>query len=348
MKKHFIFLITVITLCGCFPSGMSGDKDTDYESVLREASKIENFTLDLDLPDETRETFPAIYAELKEWDPNVLRAVFLENKVDEHYEYAGNDFPEESRYADLTEKNILCYEHGNISYSTYKEGSNQELVSQHLVCSFVRQDCDTAGLKDDLSLFTMDEALLRCEALLTKLGISNIGEPTVYSVTKEYAAKVADLDWQDGDEVYYIEYPIRYNDIDVNQYDITILGTDYFSSTECRISMIIAFNKILEFECNHYADFYMVSEESDRILTSQEAVSVLVNHFSSVKNLEKNEFHSIRLVYVPVDVNGIGFIYEPAWLFEGIKTLTIDNDEFKEKTYELIYAKTGIRYAYYG
>ena len=68
----------------------------------------------------------------------------------------------------------------------------------------------------------------------------------------------------------------------------------------------------------------------------------------ALENLEKTEFTSVKLVYAPAGLHNVGFVYEPAWLFEGVKTFNINGELFPQKTCELIFAKTGVRAANYG
>jgi len=360
MKKtikaiSFLVLLTTL-LCSCFPSGDLDNNSNDYESVTEKAEGIENFSLNIDLPKESHTELPTLYAELKEWEPLVLHNAFFNNEdiITEQLEYNGNCFPEEKRYVDITPNNMLGYEHGCIRNTIYFDGIKDKEVSRKFVCSFATENSyKFSDYNLDLTSFSVDEALLRADELLSRLGITNVGAPTVFTITKEYAAYAADisineLDWQIEDEVYYIVYPISYNDVNLCQYDINILGEEYYSQTGSYISIIMSCDKIIDFNCSLYSDVFDISETTDEIISAEDAANILVNYYSKIDNLDKKEFNSVTLVYVPTGLNNIGFIYEPAWLFEGVKTVTINDEEFESKTMELIYAKTGIRYAYYG
>ena len=81
MKKICSAVITLAilagALCGCFPTGEIEVVDEDYQSVLERAEKIDNFTLNLELPKNTPETVPTLYTKLKTWNLPYTAALYL-------------------------------------------------------------------------------------------------------------------------------------------------------------------------------------------------------------------------------------------------------------------------------
>ena len=77
-----------------------------------------------------------------------------------------------------------------------------------------------------------------------------------------------------------------------------------------------------------------------------DAAGILTDYYANLASLSRYEFNSVKLVYVPVGLNDYGFVYEPAWQFDGVKIF--DSEGNKIIVSELIFAKTGIRYGNYG
>ena len=358
MKKICSAVITLTTLagalCGCFPTGTLEKWGGEYEKVLEKAADIKNLSLNLDIPEETPKAIPTLYTGLKEWEPYVIHEAFLDEEITEHFEYNGNYFPKEKRYVDLTSSNMICYEHGCVFDSVFFDDIKDKAVPRKFACSYTfERNLNFTDYDKELSLFSRKEALARADKLLEQLGITNVGEPIVYPITKEYAAKIAqcsveETEWSDEDEVYYIIYPIRYGDIDLLQYDINILGAEYYNETRSYVSVTMTFDKLIEFDCKFYSDNYSFSDNSEEIISASKAAEILVDYFAAIENLEKTEFTSVKLVYAPAGLHNVGFVYEPAWLFEGVKTFNINGELFPQKTCELIFAKTGVRAANYG
>ena len=357
MKKLLsaaVVLASVASLSSCFPSGEVKVDDTEFDQIVEKAEQIENFSLNFDIPVNVPDSVPTLYTSLKTWNMLDIDNAFGVDELEEHLEYNSNHFPEEKRYVDISVGGILAYDFGDIMYDIYFDDKMDKDVPRKFACTYADLNSfDFADYDKELSYFPKAEALSEAEELLHSLGITEIGKPTVYPITREYAAAAAEctvdeLGWDDSDEVYYIVYPVSFGGIELLQEDINILAADYYSQTASRISMIMSADDLISFECMLYSDSISFSEEAEKIISPTEAAGILTDHYAGAANTSKRDFNSLKLVYVPTDTNGTGFVYEPAWLFEGTDSLSLDGAEYKDKIYELIYAKTGVRYANYG
>lgn len=64
--------------------------------------------------------------------------------------------------------------------------------------------------------------------------IEHLGEPEIYAVTAEQANKIEMYDsrWTKNDEMYFIRFPVIYNDIPIANKMYAIKGTDsYFDGS---------------------------------------------------------------------------------------------------------------------
>lgn len=362
MKKIYaviVFALMAAVLSGCFPSGDIEVVDAEYENVLEKAENTNNFSLNIDIPQNTPDTVPTLYTELETWNMSDLYNIFNAdtNDIIHNYEYPSNHFSELTRYITLFSNETLGADYGDLYYTLHDnitDSYGDKVLSQIGAVSYLNlYRYDYADYDKELSAYSKEEVLSATADYLNNLEITNIGEPSVYPVTKEYAAKAVDssveeLGWEDTDEVYYIVYPFSFGGIELCEEELNIIGTDYFLTTHSYASFIISAKQIVQFECHLYSDNYYFSEESEEIISAVNAAGILTDYYANKENLSKYEFNTMKLVYVPVDLNNTGFVYEPAWLFEGVETVTQYNVDYKHKICELIYAKTGIRYNYYG
>lgn len=357
MKKLLsaaVVLASVASLSSCFPSGEVKVDDTEFDQIVEKAEQIENFSLNFDIPLNVPDSVPTLYTSLKTWNMLDIDSAFGIDGLKEHLEYNSNHFPEEKRYVDISASGLLGYDFGDIMYDIYFDDKKDKDVPREFACTYAALNSfDFTDYDKELSHFPKAEALSKAEELLHSLGITEIGKPTVYPITREYAAAAAEctvdeLGWNDSDEVYYIVYPVSFGGIELLQEDINILAADYYSQTASRISIIMSADELISFQCMLYSDSISFSEEVEKIISPTEAAGILTDHYAGAANTSKRDFNSLRLVYVPTDTNGTGFVYEPAWLFEGTDSSVYDGEEYKGKFYELIYAKTGVRYANYG
>lgn len=362
MKKIYAVIVLALiatAISGCFPSGDIEVADAEYESVLEKAEKTSNFLLNIDIPQDTPDTVPTLYTELKAWGmPDLYNIFDIDvNCIIESNEYPSNHFSELTRYMTLCSNENLGTDYGDVYYTLYDNTADSygdKTLSQIGAVSYLNTYCyDYTDYDKELSAFSKEEALSVTADYLNNLGIMNVGEPSVCPVTKEYAAKAVDssveaLGWEDADEVYYIVYPFSFGGIELCEEELSIIGADYYKTTCSYASFVISAEELVQFKCCLYPDNYSFSEESKEIISAVNAAGILTDYYANRENLSKYEFNTLKLVYVPVDLNNIGFVYEPAWLFEGVETITIDNVDYKQKICELIYAKTGIRYDYYG
>lgn len=329
MKKSKILLLAIcgIYLTGCFPSGnlhesyVEEQADNDSTSEI----KFENETLkaELELPTEYPSSLPVIHtcAEALNID-DVAEIAFGDNDDNISKEYIEN----RSRY---------IYETNNVNVfvdptqtCVYNVGAEEKYSIMTTVESFY--DTYIFGQffnNNEIEGFSREEAIQKVNDVLNKLGVNNLCEPEIYTVTgAEANAGLSDFTGSEGDQhfslldddeaFYILEYRYQYEGISLSEVLAPSVGikTNFGNPN---ISVILSEDELLSLEIEGYfsAD-YSKDENVSIVVTPKEALQRTIEYLDTTAVSNDTTIYNCELVYIVSESKGYDRTLVPAWRFD--------------------------------
>ena len=284
---------------------------------------------------------PKIKAAVMNWDPDTVYEVLgngdpylAVSKIEDKF------YPGAKRTGwtyDLHGKELLFLSSGYETINYFDQGD----VNHYMFLSSDRLYYSDPHIKhvDALDSFTKEEAVQRVREAAKKLGITNLGEPTVFAMTAEDANAYYDyLDgihalsephdeskgdceftrWTKDDEAYFIKFPLVYEGIKLEDSSVvqkpSIWG--YFDNG-CYVMAAVTKERITEFEAWGITSPDYTVMDSVKINFSKEDI---LNKFAAdvpeyiTMFANKVEIVDCELTYAPVEkLDNYEVVYAPVW-----------------------------------
>ncbi len=351
-KSIALLAFTALCLTGCFPTGeRTVTGNAEYAELKKRADKINNFKLDLQLPENAPESVPTVKLTMKELNVDDIYSTFGDGgSVISSEEYPSDFSSNKVYHVDKLDSEVtLIYERGRLSMSRYINPDHSSATYQkytvYSYLSSVMDNCffDDPRLNSDLPGFTREDAVKRANEVFDKLGIKIYSKPQIFALSTEIANDLlSEYMWDDGLEAYYLNYPAVIENIPTLSKRVDIKSDLSFTITPIR--MVITKDRVEFFSCSGYLydnDYEKIGETPIKF-NAAEALNVLVSYYEPQKLTDEVGFTSCELVYVPAErsEDAISVVYKPAWLFSGYEK----SDYIKTSNiYQLVYADTGTR-----
>lgn len=391
MKKAFsstaIIVLLTMLLTGCYPtgqapidnSGQSTELDNSVQSTDFQSSPIQisdKFILDLNMPDNIPDEFPTIKLTLKTWDKEEIKRLFLsgkeftqENENDEPF-YAGEKF----YYWTTTDGIAVGVGAGKFSYNDYSELDGKYKYGS--VYGFTKEDCalidDCYATNGELAAFSSADADKRAREMINKLGITNLGKPSVIAVRADFANMVlpymkdnADkygeefeaTPWTENEEIYILRYPQVFENTALSMAGTTYFYTDAnggFALKDPGAIAVVSKDKIISLNIlTIFSEDYEVVENVPVNCNPNEAVNNLKEYLSNLVPTLTTKYYKCQPVYIAFSGTSDNMTVncKPAWEFAGYSSHEDDGEYselmnylYRSQKYEYIWADTGHRY----
>lgn len=341
MKKRLaaavILVLISLTVSGCYPTGEEEPDNFSvevFEETHFEYSKP-NLTVSFDLP---------------EIPENIPSKIKLRKKFYDFWEVSGLFFDGETigpeQVHEIPERNFISYTLPNTtSLRTYfnrlkffdremqREDEIEGAVNYCEVLNRCR-DCDReicCITDEELPGFPLQGALDRANELISVLGITDLGEPEIYSISLKTYEKLKQFGWEsmfnenypltEDDEVYVFEFPKIFGGIEVGYYDMKDPDLDLNTNIiDPKICVGVAKDRIFSFTEQAYEPGYEIISGEPIQFGLDYAISKLRDYLdktpygvSKIATINK-----AKLVYFPVGYNEKGTLeFVPVWSFEG-------------------------------
>lgn len=374
MKKVFFLSIALtFTLTGCYPTSKRSVSDAaaSIDDVMSLADETENFTLSLTLPESYPPELPKITTTVKRWDKETVYDALSGGKPIIREEESPSDaYPDEKlSVLFLDERNSAIYfEPGRMGYHAPLEGTiNYSIFFSCLDLYYVDPFISYVS---ELESFSKEEAVQRVRDEAEKLGIANLGEPTVFGVTAESAneyhlnekreaeffGETYDyITWTRDDEAYFITFPFVYEGVQRDTNDVFV--PEFYYDCSSSVKAIVTKNEIIDLECRGITmPEYTVGEPVKINYSAKDILSAIVSDYSQIKLPVEVEFYNCELLYAPVEKNGNEWVLSPVWVFDYCMYGDVYNDYFDTvfdelprnatRNAEIYNAETGKRIAY--
>ncbi len=308
-----------LLLTACYPSG-GAVVSTEDNSILSQqiediASGNDHLEVD-DLPDENIiDELPKINVKVMEWDDDRLNELFLKSRPDlKYYEFPSDYYTDENYrlYDDETsdEAYWLVVQDGFLSseirrdFPIYGYGTLQSSLGTHCFNDYFTDD--------SISFLSRKDAINKCTALLTEVGITNYAEPNVYAITADKVnvywkeEKYTEYEeWTSDDEIYILRFPIEYEGVPVttvcsSSRDIGGHGGYFVGSY---IDFIVDENEIIFMDCfTIFSPEYEAGENVEIKCSEENALKIAAEHYDSmVLGGQDIKISGCELVYVPYE-----------------------------------------------
>lgn len=391
MKKAFsttaIIVLLAMLLTGCYPtgqapidnSGQSTELDNSAQSTDFQSSPIQisdKFILDLSMPDNIPDEFPTVKLTLKTWDKEEIERLFLSgkeftqaNENDEKF-YAGEKF----YYWTTTDGIAVSMGPGKFSYNDYSELDGKYKYGS--VYGFTKEDCalidDCYATNGELAAFSSADADKRAREMINKLGITNLGKPSIISVRAEFANLVLSYvkdnsdkygeefeatPWTENEEIYILRYPQVFENTALSMAGTTYFYTDDnggFALKDTGAIAVVSKEKVLSLTMlTVFSEDYEVVENTPVNCNPDKAVNNLKEYLSNLVPTLTTKYYRCQPVYIAYSGTSDNMTVncKPAWEFAGYSSHELDNETselssflYRSQKYEYIWADTGHRY----
>lgn len=349
-------LLSAVVLSGCYPtgerraggsSGQLGEDNTKIE-VEKGDMRANIYNLPTDYPTE----IPIIDISLREWDIKELERLFIDGKtITEYYEFESDLSSDITRYvylaADVDGNDYwLVYEPGRIN-AAYKDDRGNEVASLMSICDYL---CvDKVFNDDDLASFPKSDAVKRVNKVLEDIGLTNVSEPDIWSVTAEKANELyaenfsGELFWTEKDDIYILNYSLQYNNIPIITDEKAIPSLRNKSFGGAKVTAVVSKDRIISFDChNIFSEDQTSTSKVSVNYTPPEAFETLIPVYENIKLGYTLDYYDCRLVYYAVDRTDdrLTYSFAPAWQFDYSYE---DNLIGITQNFELVSADKGIR-----
>lgn len=310
-KLLVLFSSCSLLLTACFPSGgqalSTEDNSVISSQIMDIVSGNEHLEIEAELSGNV-EAVPKINVKIMEWDENKLKKIFLTGKTNlEYEEHPSNSFPNDSVHVYTEEDQYwLGYEPGDLlsadRQNSFGYGRMQSVLS-------IRNFNDLFT-DDSIKLLSKNDAINKCTLLLTEVGITNYDEPKVYAITADKANRYWEKedwddeydDWTVEDEVYFLRFPIEYNNIPVTV-DSKFGGSKFENNRNIPstlIDFIVTKDKIYSINCQGiYSPEYEIIENVKINCSKENALKIAAQHYDSIDLGDQTiKILNCELVYV--------------------------------------------------
>lgn len=353
MIVRTIALLTFTAFCltGCFPTGeKSAVENAEYAELKKRADNINNFKLELELPESVPESVPTVKLTMRELNVDNIYETFGDGgSVFSSEEYPSDYYEDAVYHVDKLDSEVtLIYERGRLimyRYLNEEDGLAAKLKHNEytLLASKMEQVFfDDPRATDDIEGFSKEDAMKTANEVFQKLGITIYSDPEIFTLSTEFAADaLSEFEWEPIPDAYYLIYPAVIENIPTLTKRVDMKWT--LSYAVSPIKMIVSKDRIESFSCRHlYDNEYEKTGETPIRFSAAQALDVLVSYYEPQKLDNEVGFNSCELVYVPTerskDIKSV--VYKPAWLFSGYERSEYTGTSYK---YELVYADTGSR-----
>lgn len=338
-KTLSILLIMALALTGCYPTGenpqLVADNNENPEKVLEQISNIASENEHLNIDSSPLESYPQELPEINvsvmEWDTKTLDELFISRYENiEHTEYPCDFFTNENYHLyDSTDESAyrLVYEPGRLSSSkreklaVYGYGTMAGALDTYCFSDFFDDD--------HIDNLSESQAVDMVRTQLVSLGMTNLSEPSIYSITADKANEYFEyhkfrgygyeyLEWSCDDEVYIIRFPLEYDGIPLTtdaSFDMVAGGHgSYFVGS--RITAIVTKDEVLSLDCgNIFSPTYSIGESVAINCSAQNALKTAVEYYdSTILGNSDIEIKTPELVYVPFEQHDEkNFTLVPMW-----------------------------------
>lgn len=361
----FLALFSTVVLSGCYPTGNrlpvkngSSDQLTGSDPIIKDDTKIEVERGELraniyNLPTDYPSEIPVIDLSFREWDIKELERLFIgNNTITEYYEFESDLSPNITRYVYIVDDGDgndfwLVYEPGRFEIDDRTDHAD-EVSSLMSVCDYL---CMDKVFNDgDLAAFPKSDAVERVNKVLEDVGLTNVSEPEIWSVTAEKAnelfAKYFGEDapfWTEKDEVYILSYSLLYNNIPIITEEKAIPALRNKSFRGSKVTAIVSKNRILSFRCSKIFSEDQSSDSKVSVNYSPaEAFETLIPVYENIKLGYTLDFYKCKLVYMAVNrKDRLNYSFAPAWQFDYSYEDSLDGTI--TQNFELVSADKGIR-----
>lgn len=349
IKPIALLAAAAFCLTGCFPTGeRSSTENAEYAEIKKRADKINNFKLDLQLPENIPESVPTVQLTMKELNVDDIYKTFDDGGAVISSEEYPSDYYEDAVYhVDKLDNGItLIYERGRLSMRRSADTEDDEAQKDggYQLLSSMIDDVyfDASGITTDLQDFTREDAMKKANGIFDKLGIKIYGDPQIFALNAELAqALMSEYTWSGGSGAYYMIYPAVIEGVPLLTKRANLkMGLSLAVSP---VKMVISKDRTEIFSCSHlYDNDYEKIGETPIKFNAAQALDVLVSYYEPQTLTDEVGFISCELVYVPTERSDdiISVVYKPAWLFTGYEKSEYTSARYK---YELVYADTGAR-----
>lgn len=334
--KNILKLVIIITLAGslagCYPTQRRTPKGSaELSEIMSEADKIDNFSITLTLPEDYPSELPKIITTGLRFDRDAVFDMFAPGEPVEMREYESDIYPGENIawYAFNEEgDDYLRFEPEQLRRHSARVN---ELRYSELF-SYADDFCEQSLItyENEIESFSSESAILRVREVVEMLGITNLGEPSVYGLSAEAANKYfRDGDAEDeyfgkepahrtfskDDEAYYLIFPLVYEGIPRETNRVYV--QDYSYDTVSYIEAIITKDEILDLDCRGIASpEYQTGEGVQINFTAADILRTIVSDHSSIVHTDKTVYYNCELVYAPEEYENGEWTLIPMWKFE--------------------------------
>lgn len=300
---------------------------------------------------------PKITAAIMSWDNDLVYGVLGDNYTFNVEERPDDYYPGHTKtlWCDTDENGVerlyLANSPTDIYYHSPKNGLDYiSYFSHHEVCY---NDPDIK-FSDELDGFTKEDAIRRAKGTAEKLGITNLGEPTVFALTAEESNAYTEreiekfgrdelkegpyIPWTKDDEAYFITFPLMYGETPAVPDQIAMkksTGEGIKGSFHgAYVKVAVTKDKIVAFDAKGITKpEYTVGEPVNINFTKDDILKKVTadNPYRDPSGPET--FYGCELVYVPVEITDTGYVYAPAWKVDYGCNWTYNDPETGESVY---------------
>ena len=388
MKRKIITAASILTLIslltGCYPTGQAPIGNSDINNSGQSADSqssppiliSDKFILDLNMPENIPDEFPTIKLTLKMWDKEEIERLFLSGKeIETAEEYDEKFYPgEKFYYWKATDGIVVSMGPGSFLYDDYSELHGKYKYGS--VYGFTMDDCnlidDCYATNGELAAFSSADADKRAREMISKLGITNLGEPRVIAVraefanmvlsyTKENADKYGDefeaTPWTENEEIYILRYPQVFENTALAMFGTTYEYTDAdsgFALKDPGIIAVVTKDKIIALRIlTAFLEEHEIVEKITVNCNADMSFDKFKEYLSNLAPTKTTKYYSCKPVYIPYcgTSDNMSLNFKVAWEFAGYSSDEFGNDLpelrdylYRSQKYEYIWADTGHRY----
>lgn len=392
MRKKIITAASILTLIslltGCYLNGQAPIGNSDNENSVIEGLEqstnsqssppiqiSDKFILDLNMPENIPDEFPTVKLTLKMWDKDEIARLFLSGKeIEIEEEYDEKFFPGEKFYLWKTKDGIdlsLCP--GGIWYDDYSELDGKYKYGS--VYGFTMDDCnlidDCYATNGELAAFSSADADKRAREMISKLGITNLGEPRVIAVRAEFANMALSYvkeeedkygnefeatPWTENEEIYILRYPQVFENTALAMFGTTYEytgGDGGFALRDPGIIAVVTKDKIIALRIlTAFSEEHEIVDKITVNCNADMAFDKFKEYLSNLVPTSTTKYYSCKPVYIPYrgTSDNMTVNFKPAWEFAGYSSTEYDDESelekylYRSQKYEYIWADTGHRY----
>lgn len=344
--KGALTLELIFALTGCYPTGRrAANSDTNTENIMNRAEEIENFTLSLTLPEDHPLELPQITTEVRRWDEetinDILGVLGGGKPILSEKEYPSDAYPDETYRVwffdagnSFDAENSLDMENTMITFETERMSYEQPRIASLRYRLFEDMVDDVepfVSYVSELDAFSKEDAIQRVKDVTEKLGITNLGEPTVVGQTSEsvnnyffechkeseyFGWKPDNITWTKDDEAYYITFPLVYEGIPIETNRMYV--PDYGYEPQSFVKACVTKNDIISLRCRGITSpDYKIGDAVKINFSAEDILEKIVSDYSQIILDDEVEFYNCELTYAPVEkIENNEWVLAPVWRFD--------------------------------